>query len=133
MQSSRLCPSAPASAGAILLGVVRADGSIAYLKDRMLVTEEFLQAGSSGREFERRFRFSSRCVEHACAQWGDQGCRIPSAICNAPTKPHSADLPHCSIRPRCRWFSQAGAAVCTTCQFVVTKNHPSSTVQSPHF
>ena len=61
-----LCPSAPADVKAILLGVVQADGSVAFLKDRIEVTREFLEIAAKGREPETRFRFSCLSARKKC-------------------------------------------------------------------
>jgi hypothetical protein len=122
MDRTKLCPSAPAQEGSILLGVVQADGSIAYLKDRIEVTREFLEIARFGRSPEQRFRFSAPCRESACGQWTDGGCRLPESLADAIPESESDRLPHCSIRARCRWFDQAGAAACRVCPLVVTRN-----------
>ena len=57
--AARLFPSVPATEGAILLSVVQADGCIAYLKDRVEITEEFLEIARAGKPPEKRFRSSS--------------------------------------------------------------------------
>jgi len=44
MSSERvMCPSAPCEPGAVLLGVVVAEGQVAYARDRIVVDEEFVQ------------------------------------------------------------------------------------------
>jgi hypothetical protein len=121
MDKTKLCPSAPAQEGAILLGVVQADGSIAYLKDRIEVSPEFLKLARVGRSPEQRFRFSSPCQESACGQWADGRCSLPERLAEVISEPESNGLPRCSIRAQCKWFDQAGAAACQICPLVVTR------------
>jgi hypothetical protein len=119
--TSKLCPSAPAREGAIILGVVQADGSIAYLKDRLKVTREFLEIAQGGRRPEERFRFSSPCQEQACQQWVNGCCRLPTRLAEVMPEPQTQVLPRCSIRAQCRWFYQSGIAACRLCPIVVTR------------
>jgi hypothetical protein len=119
-----LCPSAPADMKAILLGVVRFDGSVAFIKDRIKVTREFLDIAAKGRAAETRFRFSSTCIGGACKQWANGECSLPERL--AAVIPRSdvtdAGLPSCSIRAQCRWFDQRGADACRICPLVVTRH-----------
>jgi hypothetical protein len=118
-----LCPSAPADEKAILLGVVQPDGSVAYIKDRIEVTREFLDIAAKGPEPETRFRFSSPCIGSACKQWANGGCSVPERLADMiPTSDATdAPLPSCSIRDQCRWFAQRGAEACRICPLVVTR------------
>jgi hypothetical protein len=127
MDVPRMCPSAPGAAGAILLGIVRPDGTIAYLKDRMVVTTEFVRSARLGRAPESRFRFSSACVEDACMQWDGAACRVPGALSGSCSQSDARDLPACSIRRDCRWFTQAGPTICMACRLVVTRNEMTDT------
>jgi DNA-binding transcriptional regulator YdaS (Cro superfamily) len=120
--TNKLCPSAPAQEGAILLGVVQADGLIAYLKDRIEVTQEFLEIARAGRLPEQRFRFSSRCQESSCAQWANGRCSLPARLAEFIHESTKDRLPRCSIRSQCKWFEQAAAAACRVCPFVVTRS-----------
>ncbi len=118
----KLCPSAPAQEGAILLGVVQADGSVAYLRDRIEVTREFLEIARAGRSPERRFRFSSPCQKSACQQWVSGRCSLPMRLAEIIPESANDELPRCSIRAQCRWFHQAGAVACRACPSVVTRS-----------
>lgn len=71
MSKRLLCPSAPVDVKAILLGVVQPDGSVAFIKDRIEVTREFLDIAAKDRAPETHFRFSSVCVGGACKQWAN--------------------------------------------------------------
>lgn len=63
-----LCPSAPARAGSLLVGVVTEGGKIGYLKPSLPVTTEFIErANVSSRYFpESRFRFAAPCATGRC-------------------------------------------------------------------
>lgn len=118
MRSERLCPSAPASAGAVVIGVVAADGSTSYIRDRLVATSEFLEA-AAGPSAEARFRFGSVCQESACRQWVDGRCQVPEVFLDeVPDAALAEELPRCSIRAQCRWFSQRGPAACRICPLV---------------
>ena len=123
MRKRLLCPSAPAKKKAILLGVVQPDSSVAFIKDRIEVTEEFLDVAAKDTEPETRFRFSSPCIGSACKQWADGGCSLPERLDELiPTSNETdAPLPNCSIRDQCRWFDQRGAEACRVCPLVVTR------------
>jgi hypothetical protein len=126
MDRTKLCPSAPAQEGAVLLGVVQADGSIAYLRDRIEVSRAFLEIASVGRPAEQRFRFSSPCQESACRQWADGRCSLPGRLAEVIPEPESDELPRCSIRANCRWFAQTGGTACRVCP-LVTRNQLQTT------
>ena len=117
-----LCPSAPADVKAILLGVVQADGSVAFLKDRIEVTREFLEIAAKGREPETRFRFSSPCIRSGCQQWVNGGCSLPERLARTIPDPGDAPLPECSIRGQCRWFDQRGSDACRICPLVARRS-----------
>jgi hypothetical protein len=121
-----LCPSAPADVKAILLGVVQSDGSVAFIRDRIEVTREFLDIAGKGRAPETRFRFSSECIGSGCKQWANGGCSLPERLADIlprsdATDASDAPLPSCSIRAQCRWFDQRGADACRICPMVVTR------------
>ena len=103
------------------LEVVQSDGSVAFLKDRIEVTGEFLNM--AGRLPESRFRFSSTCIKSACKQWTNGGCGIPERLADLIPRSAATDgpLPRCSIRDQCRWFDQRGAAACRICPLVATR------------
>lgn len=133
MEKQMMCPSAPAEEGAQFLGVIRHDGSVAYVKDRLEVTREFVALTCTGRPPEQRFRFASLCQESACAQWVDDRCGLPEQLGGLLTSADVGEpLPRCSIRARCRWFHQEGADACRICPSVTTRgetDHYSGTGQ----
>ncbi|MFE5795522.1 hypothetical protein ACFQ8C_23500 [Streptomyces sp. NPDC056503] len=121
-EPSLLCPSAPAGEGAIVLGVVRSDGTVGYLGERLPVTAEFLDRLRSGPAPEARFRFGAPCRESACAQWSDGGCGLPGGLAALVPPEETPDaLPRCSIRRQCRWFHQRGVSACRICPLVMTR------------
>jgi len=123
MSSERvMCPSAPCEPGAVLLGVVVAEGQVAYARDRIVVDEEFVQIARAGRSPEKRFRFSAPCVRGACRQWTGSRCGVIDAVIEVIEPRETAPLPPCSIRPQCRWFAQSGSSACAVCPAVMTDN-----------
>lgn len=121
-----MCPSAPMSEGAILLGVIGSNGTVDYIRDQTLISTEFIEIASKGRPPEERFRFSSPCQESACAQWKFGGCSLPARLSEvAPSGEMSDGLPLCSIRNQCRWFHQEGRDACYLCPLVVTRDRVS--------
>ena len=120
---SLLCPSAPAAEGAILLGVLSADGAVDYLPSEMAASSEFIAIARQGRAPEQRFRFSSPCQQCRCKQWTGSACGLPTRLSDLlADQKVSGPLPQCSIRPRCRWFYQSGADACRICPLVVTQD-----------
>jgi hypothetical protein len=130
-KSAILCPSWKCEAGASLIGIVLADGTVAFSKERIEIDAAFVEAARQGRSPEKRFRFSSTCKRAACVQWADGRCGIADIITSEhrdrtadPNEP--CDLPECSIRPLCRWHLQSGDAACRACPGVITDGRPES-------
>jgi hypothetical protein len=124
--SSILCPSWSCEAGASLIGIVLADGSVAFSKDRIVIDAAFVEAARQGRSPEKRFRFSSTCKRAGCIQWTDGKCGIVDRIIGeheehaAAASEEAFVLPECSIRPQCRWHLQSGDKACRACPEVIT-------------
>lgn len=119
------CPSAPASPGAVLLGMKGAEGRIVPLRTRMEVDAEFLASASRQGPPEARMRFASPCRSEGCAQWTGTACgiiqRVLDHIDRLPAPPRLAEtLPPCTIRQSCRWFTDRGRPACAACDLVVT-------------
>jgi hypothetical protein len=130
MADELLCPSAPAAEGALVIGVVSAEGTVEYLRDRLPATRRFLEIASVNGSAERRYRFSSPCQECACAQWADGACSLPRRLAEVvPEVETSPGLPRCAIRARCRWFHQSGADACHICPVVTTRDDACSTTE----
>lgn len=116
-----LCPSARLKEGVILLGIVTADGKVAFASDRLVVNGDFVENARQGRPAEKRFRFGDACVKAACKQWSGERCGIVDQILAAsPVGEWLTPLPQCSIRAQCRWYGQRGAEACRVCPLVVT-------------
>jgi hypothetical protein len=113
-----LCPSHKCASGAQLIGIVQADGSVAFLGNPLSVDRQFVEIASQGRPPELRFRFASACAEGGCANWGANGCGIAAQISRSDGIGRS-ELPDCGIRPQCRWFRDRGANACAACPEIV--------------
>jgi hypothetical protein len=114
-----LCPSAPPKEGALLLSIAGPGGNAAYLRDRLPVTAEFLTEANKAHSIDQRFRFASPCCRGACAQWSNNECTVPGRLAQMMPSASDADIPRCSIRASCRWYSQSGFAACRICPLVV--------------
>jgi len=148
----KACPSALCQEDAILLGVVTPAGTVAYVQPPTRIGAEFVESAQALGHPERRFRFSSPCVEGACPQWTGSRCAVvdiaiemaptgysaetrsrPPAKFPAPAKsPAPAGLPACVIRHSCRWYAQCGAAACAVCPTVVADAGGTATYRSTH-
>ena len=116
-----LCPSSVCKEGAILIGIVRRDGRVAFSASEIVVNSEFVRVARTGRTPEKRFRFAGRCIKNGCTQWTGSRCGvIDSLTSTARGSADERDLPRCSIRPQCRWFHQSGAEACSICPDVIT-------------
>lgn len=118
------CPSSIAQPGAMLLGLVNAEGVVDILPQPLEVTEAFIQeARKNGDELEKRFRFSNRCLEHGCGQWKEGGCGVVQSLAAVNEKlDGTGNLPVCNIRINCRWYAQEGGKACKVCPFIVTNS-----------
>jgi hypothetical protein len=121
-----LCPSARCKPGAVLLGVVQGDGTVAFLPPGFTVDEDFARIAREGRNPESRFRFGDRCVEAACKQWSgsEHRCTIPQQVRARLSPPEDGAVPDCAIRAQCRWHRQDGLAACSLCPLVITDVFP---------
>jgi hypothetical protein len=119
---TRLCPSAPAEPGALVIGVVGPDGHVAHLATPLRADAGFLEGlRRDGASPEARFRFSGACQEGRCVQWTGSACGIIERVLAHLDPAQAAEvLPRCGIRRDCRWHSQRGAAACHACPLVVT-------------
>jgi hypothetical protein len=118
---SVLCPSARLKEGAILVGIVNAEGQVTFLPDRLVVNRGFIDNAQQGRSPEKRFRFADTCVKSACRQWSEDRCGVVEQVLGVVSSDQlSEDLPDCSIRSQCRWYLQRKADACWSCSFVIT-------------
>ncbi|MEP6564584.1 MAG: hypothetical protein ABJB10_05560 [Mesorhizobium sp.] len=117
------CPSARAEPGALLIGVVGADGIVQPIPTRLEIDAEFVDLASKAGVPEARFRFAGRCVEGQCKQWTGNSCGVIEKVLTGMAEQKIApaeNLPRCAIRGTCRWYSQRGADACRACVYVVT-------------
>lgn len=116
------CPSAEPKAGAVLLGVVKQNGEVNLLSQRIEIDETFIETASQGRDLGQRFRFASPCAAKGCANWSGHHCMVLDIASQlAHVEPLSQfTLPACSIRDSCRWFMQDGADACRICPKINT-------------
>jgi hypothetical protein len=120
-----LCPSGRCIDGAILLGVVDAEGTVGYVSPQLVIDQGFVERANRGRSPGQRFRFAEACQELACLQWADGRCTLIDRALTVE-RPAGGDdtvaaLPKCSIRGRCRWFAQRGRKACEVCPLVITR------------
>jgi hypothetical protein len=121
--SGTSCPSGRCRDQALLIGIVREDGSVAYLGAPLEIDEDFVAIASRGRPPETRFRFSEPCARDACGHWSDARCGLVEELVEDGAEVSSAAgrpaLPRCGIRSTCVWFAQRGAEACGVCPRVV--------------
>lgn len=111
-----LCPSYLSKPGAQLFGIVE-DGKVQYLEEAIIVDKTFTEAAKKGRSAESRFRFAGKCIKGGCAQWnnGSGVCGLTDKLIDEVSAAPAAELQHCAIREKCRWFAQRGATACAIC------------------
>ena len=120
--SGTTCPSAPGKPGAILLGRVRPDRTVALATAPLTVSQTFLDVArqQTDRPLEERFRFASSCAQNGCGNWLGGSCSLPDRLMERVTEGRP-DVPDCSVRASCRWFHQRGEDVCRICTLVTTR------------
>ena len=126
-EKNLMCPSSRCEEGAVLVGVILSDGTVAYAAERRVVTQEFVQIARQGRTPERRFRFGGTCIKSGCRQWTGDRCGVVDRVtglvgadADVQERLNDRNLPECSIRAECRWFDQSGELACAVCPLVVT-------------
>src|SRR4030095_6636640 len=113
-----VCPSYQCVDGAVLLGVVQADGTVAFLSEPPPVDQQFVQIARAGRAPEKRFRFAHACAKGLCENWAKTRCGLAETMASQAA-PTNAPLPPCPIRSECRWFAEQGPLACSVCPEVV--------------
>lgn len=118
------CPSGRCREGAILLGIIGADGLLGYATPKITIDADFVASARLGRKPESRFRFAEPCLERQCQQWIGSRCGLIDQVLASPdgarvTQGSEAGLPGCVVRPSCRWFLQVGARACSICPHIV--------------
>jgi hypothetical protein len=121
-ETASLCPSAPATAGAALIGIVQPDGHVANLPTSLPVDRGFIDRARALGPLERRFRFAAPCEKRRCEHWAGDACGLIGRLLDAAEvhEPLAARPPPCAIRAICRWWDQEGPAACAVCTLVVT-------------
>lgn len=127
---SKTCPSGPAGAGSVVLGVIAARGHVAYINPNIPVTARLLDSFSqNGVLAENRVRFACRCIQRECIQWKEkenaQAGRcglIDHAIDSLKIEAGPDTLPDCGIRGTCRWFAQHAVQACTVCPEIIRRS-----------
>ena len=119
---SKLCPSAqPGMDNCRILGIVDHEGrkpKIVYLNEILPATNDVLALSAPLKPTEV-FRLSATCAEHGCPHFDGIDCRLATRI--VTMLPAVVDnLPPCTIRKECRWFSQEGGEACKRCPEVTT-------------
>lgn len=117
------CPSHRCKPGSQLLGVRQDDGTVAILPTPITIDEAFIEkVKDDPTPPEQRFRFTNKCIESGCGQWGDKGCGVVERITqHLALMPVKEELPECGIRHKCRWFSQKQGDACKACPFILTE------------
>jgi hypothetical protein len=126
---SKTCPSSRCEEGALLLGNVRADGTIAFAAEPRVVSRAFVEAAQEAGEPEKNFRFAGPCVAQRCGQWAEGQCSVPATVARllAGFEHDRAAPEHCAIRSECRWFAQESYAACALCPLVTTERNAAPT------
>ncbi|WP_461039296.1 hypothetical protein [Spirosoma harenae] len=117
-----MCPSAAPKEGAVLLGIVKQNGEVALLEQRIEIDGSFIETARNGRDLGQRFRFANTCATKGCGNWSGHHCMVLDIARQlAHIEPiATAELPACSIRATCRWFMQDGGEACRICPKINT-------------
>jgi hypothetical protein len=127
-RNTLLCPSSqPEMEGARVLGVLQQSGDgfeVAYLDEPLPATSDVLAMAAPAHPTEV-FRIAAKCQTDLCPHFDGSNCGLVTRI--VQILPAAVDaLPHCQIRPECRWFHQEGAAACRRCPQISTMNYDAS-------
>lgn len=120
-----LCPSSRGHPGtSVLIGVVGGTPEAPRITPTgaaLEVTPELLALAAPVSPTEV-FRFASSCQGCACPHFSNDACQL--AVRSVEILSEVTDkLPHCAIRPQCRWFRQEGPAICRRCPQIVTDQY----------
>ena len=117
-----LCPSAqPDMAEASVFGIVNGtplEPRVSYLdRDAAIDPADYGKLGSL--QPGHVFRVSAKCEESRCVHFRNSRCSLAQRLVDR-LHPVVDGVPHCRIRPNCRWFAEQGTAACLRCPQVVT-------------
>jgi hypothetical protein len=120
-EAASWCPSGAADRPeSVVLGVRSGDdGSVAYL-DEPVPAAEVLGMVPEGIEPRRILRFASHC-EAKCANRIGTRCGLIERIAAVPAPEHTAAVPRCHLRTKCKWWQQRGVEACHRCPAVSTR------------
>ena len=118
-----LCPSAQPQWEAVrVFGVQTATPAeglrVGYLTEALPLTPDILAATAPATPAEV-LRMAAPCMGHGCKHFDGVHCQLATRVV-AMLDPVVSGLPHCAIRPTCRWFRQEGKAACLRCPQIVT-------------
>jgi hypothetical protein len=120
-----LCPSSRGYPGtSVLIGVVGGTPEAPRITPTgaaLEVTPELLALAAPVSPTEV-FRFASSCQGCACPHFSNDACQLAVRSVEILSEV-TAKLPHCAIRPQCRWFRQEGPAICRRCPQIVTDQY----------
>ena len=118
------CPSARIDdPDAVVLGVRSGpDGEVAYLAapvaaaDVVPILPPDIPPG-------RILRLAATCSS-SCAHRDGEACGLIDRLVRLPSAAGDGPVPRCHLRPRCKWWHQAGVAACRRCPAVATAVDP---------
>jgi hypothetical protein len=122
MKSGRLlCPSYVAKPGALLYGVVNAEGQTGFLEEPIQINATFVLEASKGRTPEEQFRFARACIGKGCKKWNgaESACGLVGKIVENMNRKAEAVLLECGLRLTCQWFTQQGSIACASCPEII--------------
>jgi hypothetical protein len=128
-----LCPSVSsigpeAQVFGVLTGSAEEGFQVGYLTEALPATPELLAAAAPAKPTEV-FRAASPCAERACKHFDGADCQLAKRIASM-LDPVVGALPHCAIRPVCRWFRQEGREACLRCPQVATEQRNPTDLQT---
>jgi len=127
-----LCPSAQpdmedARVFGVLIDTPDAGMRVGYLTEAQPITPDIVAASQPAKPAEV-LRVAARCMGSGCVHFDGSDCKIAARIISM-LDPVVSGLPHCVIRPTCRWFRQEGRAACLRCPQVITELREGTDVQ----
>jgi len=116
-----LCPSGDArQPGAEIFAIVGAgaNGAAGYL-DRAKPVDAAALALAAPLDPANIYRVAVPCAGARCGHFEGGQCQIAARMLEH-LDPAADALPHCAIRPACRWWRQVGPAACRRCPEIAT-------------
>jgi hypothetical protein len=121
------CPSGdPSHPEAVVLGVRSGEQDQLVYLDEPVPAAEVLGEIPEGIAPTRVLRFASHCVS-SCGNRVGEACGLIERL-KVATPPDvrapAQAMPRCHLRPRCKWWDQAGIEACRRCPAITTLNAP---------